>query len=261
MLSPFPGMDPYLEHPEIWPGVLLLLIAALAESLSPQLRPKYSVSVEVRMYETSGEQSLLAGIPDVSIQGSVGDPQKHPSPVAVSTPATQPIRVIVPVPETIRQGYLEIREVATKEVITAIEILSPVNKRPGKGRQTYENKREHVLASLTHLVEIDLLRAWKPMPLLTQPIGSHYHILVSRGDCRPTADLYAFNLQDPIPPFPLPLRTGDPEPIIDLQGLLGDIYDRAAYDLKLDYTADPVPPLSATDKAWANALLTEKGLR
>ena len=63
--SPFPGMDPYLEHPEIWLGVHLLLIAALAEALSPQLRPKYSVSVEVRMYETTGEQSLLVGIPDV----------------------------------------------------------------------------------------------------------------------------------------------------------------------------------------------------
>ncbi len=261
MPSPFPGMDPYLEHPEIWPGVHLLLIAALAESLSPQLRPKYSVSVEVRMYETSGEQSLLVGISDVSLQSSVRDSDQPSSLVTLSNPPAQPIRVIVPVPETIRQGYLEIREVGTKEVVTAIEVLSPVNKRPGKGRQIYESKRQRVLASSTHLVEIDLLRSWKPMPLLGNSIPSHYHILVSRGDCRPTADLYAFNLQEAIPPFPLPLRAGDTEPIIDLQALLSDIYDRAAYDLKLDYTAAPVPPLSATDAAWANALLTEKRLR
>ena len=261
MPSPFPGMDPYLEHPEIWPGVHLLLIAALAEFLSPQLRPKYSVSVEVRMYQTSGEQSLLVGIPDVSIQSSVRDSERQPSQVAVSTPPPKPIRVTVPVPETIRQGYLEIREVATKKVITAIEVLSPVNKRPGKGRQTYENKREQVLASSTHLVEIDLLRSWEPMPLLANSSQSHYRILVSRGDCRPSADLYAFNLRDAIPPFPLPLRAGDPEPIIDLKLLLSDIYDRTAYDLKVDYTLDPVPSLSATDAAWANALLTEKGLR
>jgi Protein of unknown function (DUF4058) len=45
MPSPFPGMDPYLEHPEVWPGFHLLLIAALAESLTPQLRPKYAVVV------------------------------------------------------------------------------------------------------------------------------------------------------------------------------------------------------------------------
>jgi hypothetical protein len=259
MPSPFPGMDPYLEHPEIWPGVHLLLIAALAESLSPQLRPKYSVSVEVRMYETSGEQSLLVGIPDVSIQSSVRNSERQPFPVAVSTSPTQPIKVNVPVPETVRQGYLEIREVATKEVITAIEVLSPVNKRPGKGRETYETKRKRVLSSSTHLVEIDLLRAWEPMPVFPNNSQSHYRILVSRGDCRPSADLYGFNLQDAIPPFPLPLRASDIEPMIDLQALLSNIYDRAAYDLKLDYTAAPVPPLSTTDAAWANALLKENG--
>ncbi|OUL35268.1 DUF4058 family protein [Nostoc sp. 106C] len=261
MPSPFPGMDPYLEHPEIWPGVHLLLIAALTESLTPQLRPKYSVSVEVRMYETSGEQSLLVGIPDVSIQSSVSNAQRHPSQVTVSASPVQPIRVTVPIPETVRQGYLEIRKVATKEVITAIEVLSPVNKRPGKGRQTYESKRERILGSSTHLVEIDLLRVWEPMPVFANGSQNHYRILVSRGDCRPSADLYAFNLQDAIAPFPLPLRAGDREPIIDLQALLSDIYDRAGYDLKLDYTSDPIPPLSATDAAWANALLIEKGWR
>jgi hypothetical protein len=196
MPSPFPGMDPYLEHPEIWPGFHLLLIAALAESLSPQLRPKYSVAVEVRMYETSGEQSLWVGIPAVSIQSSVRNSERQPSKVTVSNPPAQPIRVTVPVPETLRQGYLEIREVATKEVIAAIEILSPVNKRPGKGRQTYESKRERLLGSSTHLIEIDLLRAWAPMPIFAPDSQSHYRIIVSRGDCRPSADLYAFNLPD-----------------------------------------------------------------
>jgi hypothetical protein len=33
------------------------------------------------------------------------------------------------------------------------------------------------------------------------------------------------------------------------------------YDLKLDYTVAPVPPLLSTDTAWANALLKEKGWR
>jgi hypothetical protein len=118
-----------------------------------------------------------------------------------------------------------------------------------------------VLGSSTHLVEIDLLRAWEPMPLLANSSQSDYRILVSRGDCRPSADLYAFNLQDTIPLFPLPLQANDLEPIIDLKMLLSEIYDRTAYDLKIDYTLAPVPPLSATNAAWANALLTEKRLR
>ncbi|NEP55504.1 MAG: DUF4058 family protein [Symploca sp. SIO2G7] len=37
------------------------------------------------------------------------------------------------------------REIATSEVVTAIEVLSPVNKRPGKGRTKYETKRQKIL--------------------------------------------------------------------------------------------------------------------
>lgn len=246
MASPFPGMDPYLEHPEIWPGVHLLLIAALAESLGPQLRPKYSVSVEVRMYETSGDQALLVGIPDVAIQRAKPQVEVVPTSVAVAPPP-QPIPVRVPMPLTVRQGYLEVREVTTKEVVTAIEVLSPINKRSGRGRQTYESKREQVLSSATHFVEIDLLRAYAPMEVFGVEGQSDYRILVSRSEQRPIASLYAFSVQNPIPTFALPLRSDDPEPTVDLQKLLNEIYDKSGYDLKLDYSVDPVPPLSDTN--------------
>lgn len=242
-------MDPYLEHPEIWPGVHLLLIAALAESLGPQLRPKYSVSVEVRMYETSGDQALLVGIPDVAIQRAKPQAEVVPTAVAVAPPL-QPIQVKVPMPLTVRQGYLEVREVTTKEVVTAIELLSPINKRSGRGRQTYESKRVQVLGSATHFVEIDLLRAYEPMELFGVEEQSDYRILVSRSEQRPTASLYAFSVQNAIPAFALPLRAGDPEPTVDLQKLLNEIYDRSSYDLKLDYSAEPVPPLSEADANW-----------
>jgi hypothetical protein len=249
MPSPFPGINPYLEHPELWPGVHLLLIAELARFLSPQLRPKYRVAVEVRMYETVGDESVLVGIPDVTVKASQQKDKEPMINVAVASP-TKPQTVAVPVPETIRQGYLEVREVATREVVTAIEILSPVNKRSGKGREQYEGKRNQVLGSSTHLVEIDLLRRGQPMPIYGSHTSTHYRILVSRGDCRPRADLYAFNLPDPIPTFPLPLKAGDQEPLVDLQSLLNNIYDQGSYDLVVDYTQVPVPPLSDADQDW-----------
>lgn len=264
MPSPFPGMDPYLEHPELWPGVHHRLIVAIADLLSVQLRPVYSVSLEVRMYETINEQSLLVGIPDVSVlskKGQVSTPNSTTSQVAVATPPTTPMRVTVPVPITVRQGYLEIKEVATKEVVTAIEILSPVNKRSGKGRDAYLAKREEILGSLTNFVEIDLLRSGKPMPILDKGLDSHYRILVSRGKQRPRADLYAFNLQNQIGTFPLPLRSGDTEPVIDLRALLTNIYDVGGYDLKIDYTSKPVPSLSKNNASWADAILRQQGLR
>ncbi|MEH2242190.1 DUF4058 family protein [Nostoc sp.] len=61
-------------------------------------------------------------------------------------------------------------------------------------------------------------------------------MVVCRGDRRPYADLYAFNLQDIIPPFPVPLLSGDTEPVIDLQRLLNEVYDIYGYDLVVDYS-------------------------
>ena len=74
------------------------------------------------------------GIPDASIhrQSAQQLPPPHP-PAAVVQPQT----VTVPIPEQSKQAYLEIRDMQTGQVVTAIEILSPVNKRPGEGRDTY----------------------------------------------------------------------------------------------------------------------------
>ncbi len=261
MSFPFPGMNPYLEDPELWPGVHGRLIVAIADSLSPQLRPSYFVAIEERIYQTTGDERLLVGIPDVVVQRPVNTTNPTMPNVAVAAPSVQPATVTLPMPETVKERYLEVRHVGTKEVVTVIEVLSPKNKRSGEGRNAYETKRHRVLGSSTHLVEIDLLRAGEPMPTLGNSIQSDYRILVSRGSHRPKADLYAFNLQNVIPSFPLPLRSEDVEPLLDLQTLLSELYDRASYDLVIDYSRKPVPPLSEADAAWADALLREKGLR
>ncbi len=68
-------------------------------------------------------------------------------------------------------------------------------------------------------------------------------------------------LQSIIPSFSLPLRSGDTEPVIDLQALLNGVYDIYDYDLVVDYSQEAVPPLSKADAVWVNELLQEKGLR
>ncbi|WP_072015935.1 DUF4058 family protein [Leptolyngbya sp. KIOST-1] len=65
-----------------------------------------------------------------------------------------------------------------------------------------------------------------------------------------------FSVQNAIPTFALPLRSGDPEPIVDLQSLLNEIYNKSSYDLKLDYSAEPVPPLSEADADWFHKTLS-----
>ena len=39
MPGPFPGMDPYIERPELWPDFRDSLIAAIRGVLQPHLRP------------------------------------------------------------------------------------------------------------------------------------------------------------------------------------------------------------------------------
>jgi hypothetical protein len=247
MPSPLPGMDPYLEHPRAWPNLHHRLITAIAIHLGPQLRPKYRVVVEEALYQTTEQDAILVGRPDVAVTQTVRR-EAAPANAANGIATIQPIEISLPAATVIRQGYLEIRDVTTSEVVTALEVLSPTNKRPGAGRRTYEAKRQIVLASATNLVEIDLLRQWPP--LTPSNLASHYRILISASAQRPSASLYAFNLPDPIPPFPLPLRAEDPEPILHLKPLIDDIYDQSGYDLVIDYAQPPVPDVSEGDRVW-----------
>jgi hypothetical protein len=261
MPSPFPGMNPYLEDSELWPEVHSRLIIAIADAMAPQIRPKYRVAVEKRVYQMTDENSVLVGIPDVVVGRSLTKTASEKFTIAVASPPAKPITVNLPMPEEVREGYLEVREVATGEVVAAIEVLSPKNKRAGEGRKAYESKRQQVLGSLTHLIEIDLLRGGEPMPILGNQIKSDYRILVSRSESRPKAELYPFELQEQIPAFLLPLRRGDTEPLLDLQALIHGVYDRAGFDLAINYTHEPVPSLAESDITWANALLQQQGLR
>jgi hypothetical protein len=68
-------------------------------------------------------------------------------------------------------------------------------------------------------------------------------------------------VRDPIPPFVLPLQAGDQEPEVDLGSLLGALYEQAGYDLVVEYRREPVPPLSGSDAAWADALLRAARMR
>jgi hypothetical protein len=258
MPSPFPGVDPYLENSEFWPEVHHRLITAIAIAIGPALRPKYRVAIEKRIYLSDAEDSDFLAIPDVTIFSKPSTGGQSTATATLLHP--EPITVTVPILEEAREGYLELREVGTNRVITVIEILSPKNKRGGKGREEYENKRQEVLRSASHLVEIDLLRAGKPMPI-TGGTSTDYRILVSRGNRRPRAQLYAFTVREEIPPFLLPLQPGDAEVYVELQALFAEIYDQAGFDLSLDYTQAPVPRLKEEDAVWADAFLREKGLR
>jgi hypothetical protein len=274
-------MDPYLEDPALWLGIHTWLLVEIANVLGPLLRPQYYVSVEQRFYIASSDshespEADPYAVADVLVsrQGRRNpdhDGRNGVSGGAARTSAAQrhsaALTVELPAASRVRQRYLEVRRAAAHDVVTVIELLSPTNKRPGDGRTEYETKRNAVLDSEAHFVEIDLLRAGEPLPLsyrgerLTRDRAGHYRVLVSRAEARPFADLLIASLRDPLPAMPIPLQPGEDEPEVDIKSVINTVYDRGSYDLRIDYRTDPVPPLSPEDAAWADRLLREKGLR
>jgi Protein of unknown function (DUF4058) len=249
MLNPFPGMNPYLEHPELWDQVHNHLISGIAFAIADQIAPQYRVSIEQRIYQSFDDPRSIVGIADVTVKPDIWQDDRSPDQEGSVSTLTRPQRVQLPIPWEVKERYLEVREVATKELITVIEVLSPVNKRSGKGRSIYETKRTKILTSMTNLIEIDLLRSGQPMAM-TGATESQYRILVSRFIDRPSADLFRFNLQDPIPDFPVPLRPESPDAIVNLQAILNETYQRGRLDLSIDYSQDLLPSLSECDRIW-----------
>jgi hypothetical protein len=257
MPYPFPGMNPYLEQPAFWSSVHSRLIVALADAVAPQILPNYYIEVETRTY--SEDTELLIGIPDAVF---LTKPKTEKLPRSASPAVAlqnRPQIVQIPISSEVKERYLEVCDTATNSVVTVIELLSPVNKRSGKGRATYEDKRQKILESTAHLVEIDLLRAFAPMPLRQNNIPWDYRILISRSEQRPDANLYGFNLPEPIPYFPLPLKNPEesiaplapPVIAINLQNILEALYDRAGYEYRIDYQQPvPSPTLSPENQAW-----------
>ena len=209
MPSPFPGMDAYLEQPLYWSEFHSRLIVAIADTLAPSLRPRYYIGVETRTYLDDANDDLLVGISDAAVLSSTTTSQPEPGNTVSGSPSIavqdRPKRVMLPMPIEVKERYLEVRERGTDAVITVIEVLSPKNKRKGKGRDSYQQKRQTILGSLSHLIEIDLLRRYEPMAMMGEAIATDYRILISRSRQRPFADLYGFMLRELIPSFPLPL--------------------------------------------------------
>lgn len=92
--SPFPGMNPYLEHPRLWPDVHNRLITMMANALTPQIRPRYYAAIEERVYLAAPAGDLV-GRSDVSIVESDETP---PWPrVEETTTPCRPLLINLPV--------------------------------------------------------------------------------------------------------------------------------------------------------------------
>ena len=250
MPSPFPGMDPYLEG-SLWTSFHTQLAAEIARQLAPKLRPKYLALTTERFVMELSDAAVVtvAGMyPDVGV--SVKPTEREALVPAGTAVAPPPLRMVTAMPTFVPQLTVEIRDTARRRLVTAIEVLSPTNKR-GDGRIEYLAKRQRILLSTAHLVEIDLLRSGRRVPM-EQPLPpAPYFVLVSRAECRPLVDVWPIELDQPLPVVPVPLLAEDADVPLDLGLAFTTVYDVVGYDLAVDYAAPPEVLLEGADAAWA----------
>jgi hypothetical protein len=268
MPSPFPGMDPYLEHPSVFPNLHDKLIVHLEETLQPLLPEPYYAKGNQRVWVDYIEASR---IPDVGVmkpgQPAVSVAVGNGGGVAV---AEMPVKVTAPyIPwDEFREPFVEIysREGEQPRLVTAIEVLSPSNKTPGQpSRAAYRQKQSELIGSQVHLVEIDLLRmgthttAVPHKELLRRCSPVDYHVCVHYFDQPSDFFIYPIQLADRLPKITIPLLPGDVGVAVELQSVLDQCYDRGPYRREVNYANDPPPPALLPEKlAWVKGVLVGK---
>jgi hypothetical protein len=257
MPSPFPGMDPYLEG-SLWQSVHSQLVPEIARQLAPRLRPRYLALTTERIVLATPEGVAVTTAslyPDVGVTRR-GRREVREGGTAV---ATAPLKLATAMPEAVPHVSVEIRDTADRQLVTAIEVLSPTNKRSDGGEE-YLAKRNRVLLSTAHLIEIDLLREGRRVPMREPMPPAPYYVFRSRAEDRPIVDVWPIALDERLPEIFVPLLQVDPDVRLDLQAALATVYDAVGYDLALDYARPPEVPLTPEEAAWVEARLRAAGL-
>lgn len=270
MPSPFPGMDPYLEHPAVFPDLHDSLVIYLRESLQARLPAPYFADIGNRVWVDISERMIG---PDVKVLRGNGVTVRRESiesdaggGVAVAATRTQPVVVTVPHDE-LRESFVQIfTGLETERLVTTIEVLSLTNKTPGKhARELYLRKQREILDSDVHLVEIDLLRGGEhttavPRDRALKKAGPFdYHVCIHHFDNLEDYFVYAIRLQDRLPEISIPLLPGDTPVPIDLQAVFDRCYDTGPYRRRIRYGELPLePPLLLEQAEWATKLLADR---
>lgn len=262
MPSLLPGMDPYLEG-YLWPDVQTALAGKLRQLLTPLLRPRYTARLALYLMEDSTpEYDIGIMYPDVErlpsptseIPVRAALPEAAPPSPASHVNVALPLIVPVVAPVEVQIITVEIRDTAQNQLVTLIEILSPVNKCE-PGLNPYRQKRWRLYRAGIHLLEIDLLRrGTRPFAHAYIPTAP-YAIALTRAYAR-TMMVWPIRLRDQLPSVLVPLIPPDDDVLLDIGVALKDIYDEAAYELSIDYSQPPPPPdLCADDSQWMRQLL------
>ncbi len=258
MPSPFPGMDPYIERPGIWPDFHDRLIASIVGKLQPLLRPRFAAVTQDRLYLVESDRAVY---PDVAIV-------ETPQPNLRDGGGTAVLEIDAPAvfeldEEEIREPFIEIIEPSSGRIVTTIEVISPTNKDRSEGQDAYEQKREEYWDGGANVVEIDLLRAGPSIVKvakhkLDQLRPWDYVIAVSRR-VPSRQEVYAFALERRLPRVSIPLLRKVSDVTLDLQAAFDRCWDEGPYPGMSRYDEPPPGEFSVERVDWCQQRLREAG--
>ncbi len=260
MPSPFPGMDPYIEKPSLWQDFHNDLASEIKRRITANLSEEYFVRLTPRVtYEGVEISAPRTMYPDTAVVKEQLAEYRVAAPILLLPPIeSENIE-----PADFKQQSLEIRTADEERIVTVIELLSRVNKRPShEAYRAYREKRRQLLNSDTNLLEIDLLRGGERIELADPLPDAPYFIFLSRSKKYPRVGVWPLSLREPIPLLPVPLLEPDPDVPLDLNSSIQTIYNVSRYQRSIDYhKPPPAPRFTDADAAWLDEFLRAKGLR
>jgi hypothetical protein len=253
MPCPFPGMDPFLEVPPYWSDFSPAFLTAIRNRLIPNVIPRYDVRIEEYLILEHDDLPSHRVKPDLVVSTD-WKAQSGPAVQTLSLPQlANTLEAAYPDFDPVTQRRLVLTHRMTGRVVTVLELLSPVNKAPGKdGIEAYERKREELLTTPCHLIELDLLRGGERLPIKGAMPAGDYFAYIGRAERRPTCQIIGWHWQSVLPPIPFPLLPEDGETQIDLPAAFRDAYDPAYYHQRLPYDSPLRPTLSEQEIEWVH---------
>ena len=191
MLSPFPGVDPYLESQHHWQDFHLTFINAWREAINASLPENYGARFEEHdeILEVGPETARLSR-PDIAVVRlpKVTRPPFHPSRARSPLQRWNRQYCRYPMMEEVHQRWIEILYRPDREVVAVLELAFADQQGGSRGRYLAVTvTRFH--SEDVHLVEVDLLLAesdfrWEGrFPPATATRLSHVRIAAPRQKC------------------------------------------------------------------------------
>jgi Protein of unknown function (DUF4058) len=239
-------MNPYLQHPGCWEDFHDTFVADIRFEIESIVPEGYTCALRERQRTLGGDdEAMRVYIPDVAVNQNVATSRLTP-------PVNRPSNLggVATLDETdhqtlswmegleLRENYLDILRLPDMELVTTVEVMSPSNKF-GAGWGEFQLKRESLLHSGVHFVEIDLYLGGTGSQAIDGKHQNDYSALTFYAGENRQLKWYSWDIAQPLPRIAIPLRSPDKDILLDIAKVFDATFGRARFDRKIRYSQMP----------------------